>query len=294
MAYLMFIGFDNSSRLFRNVWYLEYRKVRFKLFQNNCRKWCDNLVTKLPSMGDLQAKEHAYAMASEFLCAVCWQNSSRIIMQNLGGRGYSDKGSLRSAKCTIRSFPVIAFPGHMVGYDISVLPHIQTDQQRTALLLYRDALGSNNNHLSFLFYWQILETNGSDPVGWVNKTVRKLPPQLGLDADDIAALSLGGRPLGNYLQDDCRHAIAHINRKPGRRTILLDSAADAKRIWASTNVVKALAEYYIKHNLMLNKRLHLVRRHGSGFPTYADEAELRTYICKLAYQRPTTVMTGKH
>lgn len=285
MAYLMTIGFDNSSRLCRDTWYFEYRGVRFKLIQNNCRKWCDVLLTTLPSMSDRAAQDNAYATASEFLCAVSWQNNSRVIMHNLGGSGYPDNRGLRPAKCTFFSFPKIAFPGWTVGYNISVLPHIQTDDQRTALLLFRDALSSNHSYLSFLFFWQILEIACKDPIGWVNKTIKRHPPLLRLMRNEVGRLPLGSQSVGNYLQDDCRNAIAHIKRRAGERRLLLDSAVDLQRIQASTRVVQALAAYHIRNNLGLNSRLHLVRAKGYDFPLYADEMFLRRHVCRMAYQK---------
>ena len=45
MAYLMHIGFDNSARFWKNVFYFEYKGVRFKLIQNNNREWCNVLLT---------------------------------------------------------------------------------------------------------------------------------------------------------------------------------------------------------------------------------------------------------
>lgn len=76
MQYLMDIGFDNSSRLCRNVYYFEYKGIRYKLIQNNMRKWCDVLITIVEN--DSLLKNQAYFVASEFLAALAWQNKSSI------------------------------------------------------------------------------------------------------------------------------------------------------------------------------------------------------------------------
>ena len=279
----MFIGFDNSSRLCRNTYYFEYREIRFKLIQNDCRKWCDVLATIIPHLGDVVAENNVYSIASEFLCALSWENSSRVTIQNLGGRGCQDNQTLRKAKCQFFVFPLIAFPGYHVGHNISSLPQIETDEQRTALLLYRDASSSNHNYLAFLFYWQILEVGGTDAIGWVDKIIKARPPQLKLSHHDIQNLPTGTLSVGNYLYDDCRNAIAHIRRRPGKRKLLLDSASDTARIAISTRIVKALAEFYIENELGLTKRLWLVRKR-SGFPFYADEEYLCRHGCKMAYK----------
>lgn len=291
MAYLMFIGFDNSARLFRNAYYFEYRGIRFKLIQNDCRKWCDVLVTILPNFRDQVAQDKVYSVASEFLSALSWENKSLVTIQNLGGRGCRDSQKLRSAKSQFRAYPRIPFQGYHVGYDISSLPQIENDEQRTALLLYRDALSSNHHYLAFLFFWQILEVCGTNPIQWVDKTIQARPTQLALH--DIQALQCGSLSVGNYLNDECRNAIAHIKRRPGSRKLLLDSAADVTRIAISTRAAKALAEFYIKNALGLTKRLHLVRKNGRGFPFYADDKYLRTHGCKIAYNKTLSDVLNK-
>ena len=281
----MSIGFDNSSRLCRDTWYFKYREVPFKLIQNNCRKWSDVLLTILPGTRDGAAQDRVYAIASEFLSAVCWQNHSRVMMEPLGGMSCPDTFSLSNAKCQTFSFPRIAFPGKTSGHDISVLPQIETAEQRTALLLYRDAMSSNHGYLSFLFYWQILETKGSNPIQWVDEMIDAHLSELGLSSENGRDLPANGQSVGNYLNDDCRNAIAHIKRYPGKRELLLDSAADALRIARSTDLVRKLAEFYIRNNLSLTKRLHLVRTNGRGFPFYVDVDGPRTQSFKMAYKR---------
>ena len=77
MSYLMHIGFDNSARLSRGVYYFEYKGVRYKLIQNNIRRWCDVLLTILTTY-DKKSVDHRYRTASEFLSALSWQNNSRV------------------------------------------------------------------------------------------------------------------------------------------------------------------------------------------------------------------------
>lgn len=69
MAYLMHIGFDNNSRLWKDVYYFEYKGVRYKLIQNKI-KWCDVLLTIIPNHNDKRAIDYAYTNASEFLSAL--------------------------------------------------------------------------------------------------------------------------------------------------------------------------------------------------------------------------------
>lgn len=278
MAYLMHIGFDNSSRLCRNVYYFEYKGIRYKLIQNNVRKSCDVLLTIVPDINDEKAKEQAYTTASEFLSALSWQNESRIKMWHLGGPSIPNNYHLRKAKCIMFDFPQVPFGGYNVGYDICQIPEIKTEEQKSALLLFREAFSSNHNYLSFLFYWQVLEIASSNPVCWINKTYRRNRDKIRLSDSELRRLLLGGKTLGNYFLDDCRHAIAHIKRKPGKVKLKLDTAEDNRRIALSTLIIREFARFYTKNNLKLEKSLCLVRKRGKGFPFYANEKYLKTYI----------------
>lgn len=281
----MHIGFDNSMRFFRNTFYFRYKDVRFKLIQNDQRKWCDVLLTIVKSMDDWQEQDRVFSIASEFLCALSWQNESRVTICDLGGPSVPENFRLRSAKCRFFSFPKIPFGGYITGFDLTKIPHIETENQLEALHLYRDGMSSNHDYLSFLFFWQILEIGCANPMGWIDKTLKRNRNRLGVSNEEIGRLPLNGRSLGNYLKDDCRNAIAHIRRKPGKTKLRLDTPSDLIRIARSTGIMKEFARFYIKNNLKLVKFLHLVRRKGREFPTYADEEFLRNNFCKLAYSK---------
>lgn len=264
----MHICFDNSLRLERRVYYLEYRGVRFKLIQNNQRKWSDVLLTLVPS-NDGAAQQRAYTAAGEFLSALSWENGSRIALENGGGFSVPEHYTLRQARCRVFSFPQIPFGGHVTGYGLSVIPNIENDEQRIALTLFREARSSNKVWLSFLLYWQVIHVGENDPVGWINRVYYK-QSKVHVRAEERRQLPLGGRRLGEYLQEDCRHAIAHIRRYPGRRFLRFDAGDENRRLAVSTRVVERFAKHYIRESLSLKKKLYLVRRGGRGFPTYVD------------------------
>jgi hypothetical protein len=107
------------------------------------------------------------------------------------------------------------------------IPKIWTPEQRTALALFREANASNNDYLSFIFYWQVLEVGrGSSAEVFIDKTYTRQPNSLSLIQSDIALLQLGRRRLGDYLRNDCRDAIAHIRRKTGKTSIDIDEPED--------------------------------------------------------------------
>jgi len=287
----MHIGFDNSSRLWKDVYYFEYKGVRYKLIQNNVRKWCDVLLTIIPNDKDKKAIDYAYITASEFLSALSWENRSKVKANHLGGCGIPHDFKLRSAKCRAFSFPQVPFSGYVVGNNINRIPEIENEEQRDALLLFREAESSNNNYLSFLFFWQIIEVSKNDAIGWINKTYCKNRNKIRLSKDEINRLPLKGKSLGNYLYDDCRNAISHIHRrKAGKTEVKLDTPEDNLRISLSTGVISDFARFYIKDKLQLKKSMYLVRKKGKGFPIYVNEDYLRKYSCTIAYRQPSLTL----
>ena len=105
-----------------------------------------------------------------------------------------------------------------------------------------------------------------------------------LEPNYLDQLSLGSRSLGDYLSNDCRDAIAHIRRKPGKRTLNLDRHEERMRLAMSLRIVKAFAEYYIRERLGLKDHVYLVRLKRRGFPIFAD-SQTTCYTSDLASLR---------
>lgn len=288
MAYLMHIGFDNSSRLARRIYYFKYKGIKFKLIQNE-RKWCDVLltVTDDPKTGII--KEKAFESAAEFLTALSWENNSLVKFRHIGGPGRVSGFTLRKASCSMYNFPEVPFVGSTVGYGLKTLPKIETDEQRIALALFREAKSSNNIYLSFLFYWQVMEVGNNDAIGWLNKAHKEKRNKIYVDDAQLKYLDLGGKSLGNYFYDDRRNAIAHINkRKPNKAVLKLDTLEEITKAHVSARVISEFAALFIKDKLNLTKRLNLVRtREDGGFPVWVDDEYLRQHGGSLAYsERP--------
>lgn len=279
MALLTHFCFDNACRLNRTTYYLQYRGIRFKLIQNNPRKWSDVLLALVPE-NDRLSQECAFGAAGEFLSALSWQNSSPISVRNAGGFGVRDSLRLRQARCRIFVPPRQAFMTNSSGYDITRLPEVETQEQRIALTLFREALSANKDFLSFLFYWQVLEVAGGKPSGWINKFFYR-QSRVHVSQREREILDLKGRRLGDVLEDDCRHAIAHIRRKPGRQALRFDNSEENRRIAVSTNVIQRFAKLFLKEALDLRRNVFLIRERGRGFPTYVDRRARRAGI--LAY-----------
>jgi len=282
MAYVLHIAFDNTRRLKKQVYYFRYRDHLFKLIQNSPRKHADVLLTLIPTARG-EEEQIAYSLASEFLSALSWENNSQIAMRHGGGYGARDGVSLRSARCGIYDIPKLpSYYSSMKGYTIDRIPKVETEEQRTALTLFRDGYSSNHTYLSFLLYWQVLDTAGGIATEIATQIYGAHKRSLHIQSS-IEQLNLGGQDLGDYLWERCRNAIAHIKRANNRTSIKPDNAEDNRRIFISTHIICEIARYFIRHYLNLSESLYLVRCRGITYPLYADEAFVRTHGCKMAY-----------
>ncbi len=277
MAYLMEICFNNDRRLLRKRYLFEYRGVKFKLVQDNPRKWADHLLAIVPE-NDPAAQEEAFSAGCEFVSALGWENRGRVAVWEAGGRSWHDSSPLQQAEPSFFTFPRVPFGGNIMGHELRRIPYVETPAQRTALALFREANASNSAYLSFLFFWQVLEVDGCDPERFINKHRREVR------APEVADLPLGSQTLGRYLDDDCRDAIAHIRRRRGRKALDLDRHEERMRLAVSNRVVKAFAEYYIREVLGLKKRLNLIREKRGGFPTFVDDQTMVSGRFRVAYR----------
>src|SRR5262245_1611756 len=132
MPLMMTLTFDNSDRFDRRVQYFQYGGVRFKLVQNNPRRWSDVLLSIVP-LNDAIAAQRVYSAAGEWASALSWENGSAVAIQNAGGYGVREGTTLRNGSCRVFAFPQVPFSGHSLGYSLTTLPHVETDSQRIAL-----------------------------------------------------------------------------------------------------------------------------------------------------------------
>lgn len=247
--------------------YFSYRGVRFKFIENDPRKWSDVLVT---ITADKDEEESAYAAAGEWASALSWELQLPVSVRPLGSRGVGASFRLRQAQCNVHSWPVLPFHGYLTGYDLSRVALISGEQQRFSLAIFREARCSNNVLLSILLYWQVLEIGNPRSRHWINRAITNYPAQLASAKEYVSRLPLRSRKLADYLEEDCRHAIAHIKRRPGRMELKFDSIEEITRLNLSEATLRDLARVYIMDQLKVTRRSWLVRAKGRGFPTYVE------------------------
>ena len=183
-------------------------------------------------------------------------------------------------------FHKIAFCGGSKNNEISVIPEIENNEQRGALILFGEAKSTNNNYLYFLFFWQILEIDFGKPIDWIDKVYHKNRNKLNIWEDYINNLPLKGRNLGYYFHDDFKNAISHIfKREKGKKRIKIDTPNDNILISAGRIIIKEFARFFIENELKLKKELYLARKGGKGFPIYVNKEFTCKHYCKEVYEK---------
>lgn len=283
-SYILHFSLTNHARLDRPTYLLEYRGIQFKLVQERGWKWADHLLTIIPDNSP-QAKQHVFEIGQELVNLLSWELRSPMQLSEAGARSCHPGTRLTQVRPSIRTFPEIPFLGNFVHNSPSIIPAIDTEQQKLALGLFREARASNNDYLAFLFYWHVIETGQESGAEVVNRILAT--KQMAFVREDIAKLSLGKCGLGEHLQENVRNAIAHIRRWSGRKPLELSNLAERNEITIAARVARGVAEAFIEQDLGVGKRrLYLMRKGRSGFPAYIDpsqEAELWRW--KDAYQR---------
>lgn len=272
MTTVIQIGLDNPHRLADDVQYFEYQGVQFKLVQTEEGRWSDVILTLASEYNDDYIRE-VYSIAGEYVTALSWELDVGMAVRPIGVLTVGADIGLQEAEPNTFVFPELPSRGGATGYGIGRIGKISNDEQKGAMTLYREACGANKTTLSVLFYWQVLETRGETAVQWVNKLMGNLPTAL----EDLPGLvekaDTRGKNLGDYLLDDCRHAIAHVNREPGRRELLFDDYDEDRRLAVSNRILKRLARYYIEDDLGVRQRLVLRQRAGGPVPVYVEAEE---------------------
>jgi hypothetical protein len=277
MAFLLQIGIDKAFRMLRNVHYFEFRGTRFKFVQakgSGPAKYSDVLLAVVEGHRTPE-EQNALSSAGNWASALAWQLHRPMAIRVLGGLSWRPNRPLRAARPNIFSFPRLPYLGEMRGFGIGRIAHTETDDQRLALTIFREAQAANNVFLTILFYWQVLEVGQAQPVGWVNKVINRRP-ELHSARPHIKELDLGKRRLGEYLLNDCRHAIAHLKRRPGETPVKFDNLSERMRLGASATILEDLARSYIERDLAVSESLYLVRPWHGGFPRYVHSSELRS------------------
>lgn len=186
-----------------------------------------------------------------------------------GGRSIDRNSRLSTIRPCFRTFPEIPFRGNFVNNSPSIIPAIENDQQRVALALFREARASNNDYLTFLFFWHVLEVGGEIGESVVDRILAS--GRCRLVRDDLAKLSPGNRTVGEHLREDIRNAVAHIRRHRGRRALDFYSLAQRNEMKYAARVTHRIAESFMETELGIGqRRLYLLRRGRNGFPTYSD------------------------
>lgn len=130
---------------------------------------------------------------------------------------------------------------------IDYLPESNDPNALLALALYREALNVNSVPYKFLGFYKILNIGKKGPaqIDWINQTIDHL-----LDSEAssrIITLKTNEPDVGKYLYASGRCSVAHAYDE--HQSVNPDDPIELKRLSEDLPVIKALAEYFIEHEL---------------------------------------------
>jgi hypothetical protein len=120
-----------------------------------------------------------------------------------------------------------------------------------AIAIYREALSIRNAPYEFLGYMKIINIlfkQGNQQIGWINATLPLLTEKHARSRID--ELKVTEADVGKYLYESGRCAVAHAFDVP---VVNPDDPIDIFRLSADMPVARALAEYLIEHELVLQR-----------------------------------------
>lgn len=294
----MQIEFDNTDFFWKNIFYFEYKDKRFKFIQNKRNKWSNVLITIVRGQRQNNSVEenNSYNIASEYLSALAWEHNSIMKVWNSDNYSMGIPEDIRLSNAKVRrvffrSAKSLYNYGYTDGSSFQRIPKVENEKQRNALILYREARSTNNDYLSFLFFWQVLEIGyKGGPINWINKTWRNNQSKIKNSIKyDVEKISMGSKKIGEYLYQDCRTAIAHLyTLKKGKKSVKIDSLDDNIRFMRGRRIIQEFAQFYIKNELNLQKKLFLVRKSKNGFPVYLEEEYYNKIVNNNFYREAYT------
>ena len=122
-------------------------------------------------------------------------------------------------------------------------------KQRLAVALYREAMSVNSLPYQFLGFFKIINIlykSGPAQTAWINATLPKIT--LSFVRKRVTALAASELDVAQYLYESGRCAVAHAFSDP---LVDPDDLTHLRRLSADLDVVRALAEHLIEHELQV-------------------------------------------
>ncbi len=143
--------------------------------------------------------------------------------------------------------------------QVDHLPHVETDEDRAALALYREGLSLENPFYSFLSLFKAISVvlpSGPERAKWIESALDELDDHRAKERRD--ELLKDDVDIGQYIWDEGRNAIAHAERKP---FVNPDEVEDHLRLQQDIPLLRNLAELAIEERTGIRRSHTIWREH---------------------------------
>jgi hypothetical protein len=142
--------------------------------------------------------------------------------------------------------------------DDEHLPVPTNEVARNALAFYREGISLDNPFYSFLSFYKafsIAIPNGRERDTWMTRRRHMLGHE---PAKRLAEIEKGGIQVGTYLYEQCRHAVAHSDRKP---FVNPDNLDDHFRLTKDIPLMRKFTEIAIEEAFEIKQLSTIYREH---------------------------------
>lgn len=193
------------------------------------------------------SKEEARREIMRLASAIAWQEGQKLEIVGFMG------GSLPRSMGIARNNAVTEY------LDGEYLPVPEDENARAALAFFREGMSLDNPFYSFLSFYKaftVAVPDGPKRGAWMNEHRDSLNVK---DAKDrLDELESEGVEVGDYIYEQCRHAIAHADREP---FVNPDDTDDHYRLAKDLPLMRNYARVAIEESFGIKNTMTIYREH---------------------------------
>lgn len=208
-----------------------------------------------PTLPAIALKADAYQLSDadarkeilRFASALSWREGSKIEIVSWSSGNIA------------RSIGILHNSGRTDYLDTEHLPSPENDAARTALAFFREGISLDNPFYAFLSLYKAFSVaipDGCKRGPWMTEKRAALDDNRARER--LAEIETGGNEVGNYLYDQCRHAIAHADREP---FVNPDNTDDHQRLTKDLPLMRNFVELAIEESFDVRRHSTIYREH---------------------------------
>lgn len=244
MAQMLVVLFDGPFELSCKEYIFMFKGRKFRIVSGK-----DGSIHKILTITDGSDAEYEQAMETilSFFNYMAWEHGLSFSYCSSYGTGISNDKKIELLNVTAEDS--VDSRGALVVLDY--LPPVTNEAQEIALGLYNEALATDSVFFKTINFWKILcvprtpqdRVKENKVIKWINNNVSKI-----YQSELFKELIKNEKDIGNYIYNEYRNALHHIERKP---TLSPTKLNDRTKVAIISWPMRELATMYIEEELQL-------------------------------------------